>query len=122
MELRDYLKEKLSAKHFDSLPELMGITPTRCTQMLNRPDSMSISELQRLVDVIDNKDITGTRLMLDYDCCWERVSLRGIDNYLRTKKIGCVFFVGDKLAFQADHSDVLIQDNDISRTIEIKEA
>ncbi len=121
MELRDYLKEKLSAKHFDSLPELMGITPTRCTQMLNRPDSMSISELQRLVDVIDSKEVTVARLILDYHCAWDRVSLTVLNNYFDINGIGLILFLGCQAAMQADHSEVLNKDNQISRTIEVVE-
>ena len=100
----------------------MGITLTRCTQILNRPESMSISELQRLVDTVDAKDVTVARLILDYHCAWDRVSLTVLNNYFDIKGIGLILFLGCQAAMQADHSEVLNKDNDISRTMEIKEA
>ncbi len=83
---------------------------------------MSISELQRLVDTVDAKDVTVARLILDYHCAWDRVSLTVLNNYFDINGIGIILFLGFEATMQADHSEVLDKDNDISRTMEIKEA
>ena len=104
MELRNYLKTVLTANQFEKLAEYMGQTQTLCTQMLNRPESMSISELQRLVDIVDAKDVTVARLILDYHCAWDRVSLTVLNNYFDIKGIGLILFLGCQDAMQAVHS------------------
>lgn len=85
---KDFLYSKLSHAEFETLHEKMGITPTRKTQMINRPESMTIEMIEKLVAMINENNDDDLSLLVDdmvicYHAGWDRMSLTKINNYFK---------------------------------------
>lgn len=75
MYLKKLLKEKLNAGDYESLHKTMGITPTRRTQMLNRPESMSKEEIQKILQIINDVEIDASYLITECGCGKEKLTV-----------------------------------------------
>lgn len=69
--LQNLLKSKLTARQWEALPDSMNLTKTRTSQMLNKPETMDMDEISRLVGIIDDPEITSEVLINDYHCGWD---------------------------------------------------
>ncbi|MEI6435220.1 MAG: hypothetical protein WCP32_10275 [Bacteroidota bacterium] len=68
MDFKTLLKKHLTAAQFEQLPELMGITQTRCTQILNDPPRMTQVEIKTILFILNVPEITPDYLITDFKC------------------------------------------------------
>ncbi len=51
--LRDHVRRTLTAEQFDKLPEMMGLTPTATTRLLNRPSTeANVEQVKELAKIL----------------------------------------------------------------------
>ena len=62
-------------KNGSCLALLMGMTPTRKTQMLNNPGTMNAEEIKKLVEVLNTPEITAEILISEYGCGRDKLNI-----------------------------------------------
>lgn len=80
MELKLYLRQKLSAESFDKLHGVIGITRARFTRMINRPRNIRVNEFISLCEFLAlelnlNSQIIMLDLLKNYNCGWDGITL-----------------------------------------------
>ena len=76
MELSQYLSETLSHATFENLYEKLGISKTRCTLMLKRPWTMTLSEVKSLAEVCKMHPVD---LILRFHAGYDKVTTKQMD-------------------------------------------
>ncbi len=72
MQLAQYLSKQLTKEQWDNLPETFNVTPTRRTQMINRPESMTIDEIMKLAEILS---MNLFDLVFQFNCGKDTISL-----------------------------------------------
>jgi NifB/MoaA-like Fe-S oxidoreductase len=84
MSLSDFIKAKYPANLYLNLFELMGLTKTKTTRLLNDPSLMSKGELYRLSEILE---VEPSRLIGDFGCGKNRINLAEAEELLAIKEV-----------------------------------
>ena len=74
--LDQLIKSKLSAAHYEKLPELLGITQHKLTRILNRPKEATLDEVLNLASLLS---IKVANLIHEYGMGRDNISLSDCD-------------------------------------------
>ncbi|MCD4680680.1 MAG: hypothetical protein K8S00_09870 [Bacteroidales bacterium] len=84
MQLLEYTKEKLFAKDYENLHNLMEITKTRRTQILNDPPRMTQDEIIQLARLLD---VLPTTLISQFNCGESKITVKKNKELMELKEV-----------------------------------
>lgn len=79
--LEQFIKSKLSASLFEALPEKMGISQTKFTRIMNRPQEANKDEVKNLANVLQ---VDAQFLVNEFKMGYNNITL---DDFANIKKI-----------------------------------
>lgn len=84
--LRDYLQKTLSWYVYENLHYNLNTTKTRTTQFQNSPESMSLLEVIKLAELINDKQISGLDLLERFQCGFETLTVSDVERLKEIKE------------------------------------
>ena len=78
------IEELISRALYEQLPEILKITTTRRTQIVNEPRKMVWDEITKLSEILN---IPPWDLVHEYECGWRTLTIEDLNEYLQNLEL-----------------------------------